>query len=42
MNLKHEMITDRIRLDLTGERRVLTDRGTDRRSAFAYRGGHIL
>ncbi len=37
---RHKMMTDQIRLDLTGERGVLTDRGTDWISALAYlRGG---
>lgn len=40
--MKHKMMTDQIRLDLTGERGVLTDRGTDWISALAYMGGHIL
>lgn len=39
---KHTVMTDRIRLDLTGERGVLTDRGTDWLSAFLYRGGSLL
>ena len=40
--MKHKMMTDQIRLDLTGARGVLTDRGTDWISALAYMGGHIL
>lgn len=40
--IKHKRMTDQIRLDLTGERGVLTDRGTDWISALAYMGGHIL
>lgn len=39
---KHKMMADGIRLDLTGERGVLTDRGTDWLSAFLYGGGSLL
>lgn len=39
--IKHRMMTDQIRLDLTGERGVLTDRGTDWISALAYMGGFL-
>lgn len=34
--------TDQIRLDLTGERGVLTDRGTDWSAAFLDMGGYML
>lgn len=39
--IKHRMMTEQIRLDLTGERGVLTDRGTDWISALAYMGGFL-
>lgn len=35
------MMTDQIRLDLTGERGVLNDRGTEWISALAYMGGNL-
>ncbi len=34
-------MTDQIRLDLTGERGVLNDRGTEWISALAYMGGNL-
>lgn len=36
------LMADRMRLDLTGERGVLTDRGTDWLSALLYMGGDLL
>lgn len=36
---QHQMMADRMRSDLTGERGVLTDRGTDWLSAWMYGGG---
>ena len=40
-NLGMNMMTDQIRLDLTGERGVLNDRGTEWISALAYMGGNL-
>lgn len=39
---KNKMAADQIRLDLTGERGVLTDRGTDWLAAFLNMGGYML
>lgn len=39
---KRQLMTDSFRSDLFGEQTVLTDRGTDWLSAYAYLGGHIL
>lgn len=36
------VLADQIRLDLTGERGVLNDRGTDWLSAFMDLGGYML
>ena len=39
---KYQLMKNSFRSDLFGEQTVLTDRGTDWLSAFAYMGGHFL